>query len=771
MTMNNQGAGLRKDQINALIGLYTQGRFQEALEKGVTLARQHPDAPFIPNLLGAIYTDLGQAEEAIASFQRALDISPENPVTHNNLGIALKRQARYEAALASFERALKLNPDYVEAHNNLGSALINLGRQEAAVSHLRRALELRPDYAEAHYNLGCAIKDLGQFKKAITSFQRALELKPDYVEAYNNLGSTLIELGQDEAAMNCFKRVLDLQPDFAEGHNNLGILLKRSGQNEAAIACFKRALELKPDYAVAHNNLGGTLNDLGQNEAAIACFRKALEIMPDYAGAYYNLGISLTESGQNEAAINCFQKAVRLDENNISARDKLVHELMHICDWDQVEEMIKGDVKSSGFGVVPKGVWSPFTILAIVDDADFQRRVAEAYVAANYRPNSALGPLSRLHKKGDKVRVGYFSADFYNHATMYLMAELFERHDRSRFEIHVFSFGPDINDGMHSRLVSSVDAYHDVKLMGNAEIATLSRSSGIDIAVDLKGHTKNSRTGIFAFGVAPIQVSYLGYPGTMGAPYIDYIIADRVIIPPEYSGFYTEKVVYMPDSYQVNDSARVISDKPVSRSDFKLPEQAFVFCCFNATYKITSDVFDVWMRLLNKVEGSVLWLLIRNQRVKQNLRNEALKRGCNPDRLIFAEHMPYPEHLARHRLADIFLDTFICNAHTTTSDALWAGLPVLTMMGESFASRVAGSLLNAIQIPELITITVQEYEDMALRLAKHPQELRLIHEKLQQNIRTASLFNAASFATHLESAYSQMIKRLEEGLAPEHLYC
>ena len=376
----------------------------------------------------------------------------------------------------------------------------------------------------------------------------------------------------------------------------------------------------------------------------------------------------------------------------------------------------------------------------------------------------------RKRNRSDKIRLGYYSADFHNHATAYLMAELFERHDKNQFELFAFSFGPAQNDAMRKRLSAAFDQFIDVRNPSDKAIAQLSRQLEIDIAVDLKGYTQNARSGIFAYRAAPIQASYLGYPGTMGTHTIDYLIADKTLIPQASQPYYAEKIVYLPHSYQVNDRQRAIAAITPTRASLGLPDKGFVFCCFNNNFKILPATFDIWMRILKQIENSVLWLFEDNPSAARNLRHEAQTRGVAADRLIFAPRMPLPEHLARHRAADLFLDTLPYNAHTTASDALWAGLPVLTCMGEAFASRVAASLLNAIDLPELITTTAQAYEALAVSLAMNPARLQHIKYKLAHNQLTTPLFNTAIFTRHLENAYTQMIERYHADVPLDHIH-
>jgi len=404
----------------------------------------------------------------------------------------------------------------------------------------------------------------------------------------------------------------------------------------------------------------------------------------------------------------------------------------------------------------------------LTDDLALQRQAAEIWMRDKCPENPGLGALP-VRMPGSKIRIGYFSADFHNHATMFLMAQVFERHDRSRFELVAFSFGPDTQDAMRARAVAAFDQFLDVRTRSDEAVAALSRELGIDIAVDLKGYTEHERTGIFALRAAPIQVNYLGYPGTMGAPFIDYLIADPVLIPAEARVQYTEKIAYLPHSYQPNDTHRIIADRVFTREELGLPEKGFVFCCFNSSYKITPQVFDVWVRILQQVPGSVLWLFKEHAATELNLRREAVQRGLDPARLVFAPRMELPEHLARHRQADLFLDTLPYNAHTTASDALWTGLPVLTCMGQSMASRVAASLLHALELPELVTQTEQDYEALAVSLAQTPDKLRTLCTKLQENRLTSPLFDTDMFTRDIERLYTRMHTRHLQGLPCEHL--
>jgi predicted O-linked N-acetylglucosamine transferase (SPINDLY family) len=439
---------------------------------------------------------------------------------------------------------------------------------------------------------------------------------------------------------------------------------------------------------------------------------------------------------------------------------------MQLCIWDDFSQRLNELTKKI---INNEKVAVPFPVLALIDEPEIQRKTNEIYVK-NECPMINVLPKIKRYPKHSKIRIGYFSADFHNHATMHLMAELFERHDKKKFELIAFSFGPDKKDEWRQRVFLCFDQFVDVRLKSDHEISLLARKMKIDIAIDLKGFTRDSRTNIFAEGSAPIQVSYLGYPCTMAADYIDYLIADSILIPKEKQQHYSEKIVYMPNSYQVNTSKRNISETSLMRHKFGLPNTGFVFCCFNNNYKITPPIFSGWMRILKAVENSVLWLIESNKVASKNLKKEAKKFGINEDRLVFAKYTTVEEHLNRIKLADLFIDTLPCNAHTTTSDALRMGLPVLTCIGSSFASRVAASLLNAVNLPELITTTQEQYESFAIKLAIHPEKLNTIKEKLLKNLPTAALYNTQLFVRHLESAYLNMYDRYQKGLNPDHIY-
>jgi len=569
----------------------------------------------------------------------------------------------------------------------------------------------------------------------LASFEQAIALRPDYVEAHQNRGNCLRQLKRYTEALLSYDQVIALRPDYAEAHNNRGIVLQNLKRYQDSLASFERAIALRPDYTMAYYNRGITFNFMKRLIEALADFNKVISLEPNYP---YVSGYRLAAQ-------------------------------MHICFWEDFDQRVKELI-----GLVAQGVMAstPFPLLAIPVPPRTFRKYASEYILENYPPApQALWQGERYPHR--RIRLGYFSGDFRNHSTAYLIAELIEKHDRSQFELIAFSFGTGQPDEMYARLAKNFDQFHDVSMQSDMEIATLARELEIDIAIDLMGFTGTWRTGIFALRPAPVQINYHTYAATMGAPYIDYIIADRVAIPRENFEYFSEKIVHMPHCYVVSDSRRPIADLTPTRSTQGLPETGFVFCCFNHHTKITPDVFTIWMRLLTKVDGSVLWLkgIGNNVEIKRNLQEEARRRNVDPERLIFARLVgETAEHLARHRHANLSLDTFYHGAGTTCSDALWAGLPVLTCAGDTLVSRVAASMLNAIGLPELVTHSHEEYEAVALHLATDPAALAAIRSKVARNREISPLFNTSMFAGHIEAAFSAMWRRSQQGLAPDHIF-
>ena len=596
--------------------------------------------------------------------------------------------------------------------------------------------------------------------------KEALILELNNPHTLRLLGVVAAQRAEYQKAIEFFLASIDAFPENAVAHSNLGNVYAKLRQFDQALSAYEQAALLDPQDAETWSNAGIVFFELKRFEEAVALYDKALAINPNYAEALCNKGNALDELKRYEEAIDCYEKALSINPNIDWAPGVWMHLKLKVSSWENLEANIEVLLAKITAG---EKVSNPFPLLAMSDDPILHRQASEIFAHYQYPSNSALGPMTK-YPRGEKIRIGYFSADFHNHATGYLLAELIELHDKKQFELIGISFGPNQDDEMRTRLKKSFDQLIDASAMSDIEIAQLSRDLKIDIAVDLKGFTQNCRTGIFAYRAAPIQLSYLGYPGTMSTNFIDYLIADQTLIPQEAQQAYSEKIAYLPNSYQANDRKRVVSDKQFTKGDLGLPEQGFIFCSFNNNYKILPATFEIWMRLLKVVDGSVLWLYEDNAAAANHLRQEAEKRGVHPSRLVFAKRMPLAEHLARHQLADLFIDAFPCNAHTTASDALWAGLPVLTLMGNAFASRVAASLLNAIELPELITSTPQAYEALAIEIAKNPAKLAALKQKLASNRLTTPLFDTPQFTKDLERSYVQIYERYQAGLPPEHIF-
>lgn len=679
--------------------------------------------------------------------------------------LTLHQAGKLDAATSVYEKLLAIDDKQVSALSNLGIIFLHRSRRNEGIRLIRRSLEINPDQPVVINTLGVALQIQNLLDEAVASYDRALALRPDYAEVHYNRANTLQLLGRLDEAVVSYDRAVALRPDFVEAHSNRGIALQNLNHIEEALASYDRALVLNANNAEPHNNRGNTLKTLGRLDEALISYDRALALRPDYAEALFNRGNTLQLLNRLDEALTSYDRAIGLKSDYPYLVGTWLHCKMHCCDWNGIDAAW---TKVSNAIDLGQKAAAPFAILAVPSTPAQQQHCAQICIQDRFPGRTA--PLSQGEgHTHDRVRIGYFSSDFGDHPVSHLIAQLIEGHDRTRFEIIGFAFGPPANDVWRQRLEKAFDGFLNVQMRTDKEVAALTRELEVDIAVDLNGFTKGARTGIFAQRAAPVQVSYLGYPGTLGADYMDYLIADATVIPADHRKNYNEKIAYLPHSFQVNNSTKEISDHPFSRADLGLPNDSFVFCCFNHNYKITPDLFNIWMRLLLAVAGSVLWLSGGNATAARNLRLEAEKRGISPDRLVFAPRMEsLPRHLARYRQADLFLDTFYYNAHTTASDALWAGLPVLTCLGDTFAGRVAASLLKAIGLPELIAKTPSEYEGLALQLATQPEPLAVIRRNLALNRTSHPLFDTAHFTRHIEKAYRVMHQRYRGGLAPDH---
>ncbi len=645
-------------------------------------------------------------------------------------------------------------------------ALHQQGQLGEAKALYESVLKKQSRHFDALHMLGVLAYQSGNLDRAAILISKAIAIDPGAPTAHNNYGNVLQDQRRLDAALVSYNKALALDPVYAEAHNNRGDCLQALGRWDAALASYDRAIALAPRNAAALYNRGNALKAMGRFDEAIASYDLALVIVANDPDTLQNRGHAFAEIKRYDLAVQSYDLALEQKPDIAYLSGTRLNLKMHMCDWSgltQALTALQADVLAN------KKVCPPFPFLALTADPALQRHAASVWMQDKYfRQSTARTKFKR--GRHTRLRIGYFSADFWNHPVAQLIAGVFESHDRTRFEIYAFSSGPNTQDSMRVRMEQAFEHFVDVQAKSDADVIELARKSEIDIAVDLSGLTKGCRPGLFATGVAPIQINYLGYPGTMGADYFDYIMADRTLIPQENRQFYCEKVIYLPHSYQANDRKRHISEKIFTRQDFGLPEAEMVFCCFNNNYKILPETFDRWMNILQAVPRSVLWLLQSSPTTVTHLREQAQLRGIEPDRLVFARHMPLDEHLARHALADLFLDTLPYNAHTTASDALWAGLPVLTCMGASFASRVAASLLHAIELPELVTEHPDDFETRAIELARSPEALRVLRKRLKENRLKTALFDTVLITHHIEAAYEQVHARQTGGLPADHLY-
>ena len=754
------------------IVLFDLGQFDDAVKSYTKAVELNPNFAQAHNNLGNAFSEQGQLNEAIESYQKALELNPNYSEAYNSLGNVFIEQGQFNDAIISYQKALEINPNYPALHNNLGNAYKELGQLNDALQAYLSGLRINTEYVDLLNNIGVIYNELGQFDEAIKSYDRAIAIKSDFADAHNNLGVSYNKLNLYDKAIKSYERAITLNPDFPDPYNNLSIVFRKQGLiNELissfkrAIVCMERVLVDAPNDAETHNNLGIAYFEIERSEDAVNSYQNAISIKPDFSNAHNNLGAALEKLKRYEESISSFEKAFHLKPDIDYILGNIVNSKMNSCNWDGLAELLDDAKKRI---VNNEKVIDSFNLMALIDDPALQRKVTELRVSVDH-PKSNILPKINQYPKHPKIRIGYFSADFREHPVGFLTAELYELHDRNHFEIYAFSYGLETNGVINLRIKAGVDHFYDVDLMSHQEIVELVRSLEIDIAVDLGGLTSEARTDVFAMSAAPIQLSYIGFLGTMGADYYDYLIADPVMIPKESQKYYAEKIVYLP-SFQVNDSKDLPPEITLTRQDVGLPEDGFVFCCFNNTYKFTPTVFDSWARILNEVEESVLIVYANNELSTINLTKEIVKRGIKAERLIFGESIPKPEYLARYRTADLFLDTHPYNAGTTASDALKMGLPMLTMIGQSYQARMGASILTSINLPELITNTPEEYEALAIELATHPEKLKVIKEKLASNLSTAPLFDTKRFTKNLESAYTQMYERNQKGLEPDHIY-
>jgi protein O-GlcNAc transferase len=713
-----------------------------------------------------LLSQFGRHTEAIDNLDRAVANNRELIPAHLLRAKLLADLGRHPEALDGIDKLLEIKPSSAEALVGRGNILFESKRYHEALDAYDRAGALNPALPEAWLGGGNVLNALQRYDDSLAAYDRALDSNPQLAGALLGRGNVLNALKRYDDALVAYDKAIGIAADFAEAWLNRGNLLNTINRHDEALAAFRRALALRPDFAEAWLGQGNVFILLKRYPDAISSYDRALAIRPDLIEAQLGRGNVFAVLKQHREAANAYAAAVTLAPEHPFTNGLLLHQKLLACDWpgiDALVEKIEQDLAAGQLSV------DPFILQGISNSPRSLQRCAELYSEGRYPARITQGFQQRALAH-EKIRVGYCSGEFREQATSHLIAGVLEQHDQSRFEIYAFDNGWDDRSEIRRRINAAVHEMVEIRQLSDASALAAIREREIDILVNLNGYFGEQRTQLFTNRAAPIQVNYLGFPGTLGASYMDYIIADRHVIPEAHKPFYNEKVVYLPGCYQANDNKRRIAAKVPSRLECGLPKSGFVFCCFNNSYKILPDVFDRWMQILSQVEGSVLWLLSENQETKANLQREASARNVDPQRLIFAKPIPSADHLARHTAADLFLDTVPCNAHTTASDALWAGLPILTCIAESFSGRVAASLLHAMGLPELVTATLDEYERAAVDLALSPKKLTLMKDRLGRNRSTAPLFNTEMFTHHLESAYEAMFDRYRAGLKPEHIY-
>ena len=703
--------------------------------------------------LGYVLHVLGRHDESLQSLERALAIQPDMLEALNNRGNTLSALGRHDESVASFDRALALRPDYVEASYNRGNALHAAGRLADALAAYDAVVATRPDIAQAHNNRARVLQDLGRQDEALTGYDRAVALAPKYVQAIVGRGTARLALKDPAAALADFDAALRIDPQHAGAHEGRGSALFALRRSSDAVLAFTRCLDIDATRIDARLQRGNASYELRRYEDAIADFDAVLALTPDVAGIVCNRGNALLELKRYDEAASDFERVMTLDTAYPYALGKRVYAQTMACDWRDLDTLVAQVHAGVEAG---RAVIEPFAYQAIESDPMRLRRCAELFAADQFPAQPALVvPGQRLGNA--KIRVGYLAGEFRNQATSILAVELFELHDRQRFEIVAFDNGWDDGSTVRRRMNAAFDEVVAIAALTDDDAACAIAGRRIDILVNLNGWFGLGRTGVFARRPAPVQVNYLGFPGTLGASYLDAIVADAQTIPAGEERAYVERVVRLPHSYQPNDRQRAIG-APTTRAEQGLPGDAIVFACFNNTYKITPATFATWMRILAAVDGSLLWLLQDNDAATRNLRAAAQAHGIAAERLRFAPRIRLDEHLARHACADVFLDTLPYNAHTTASDALWAGLPVLSCRGTSFPGRVGASLLHALGLAdELLVDDVTAFEARAIELARDRARLARVRERLARARTTAPLFDTPAYCTALERAYESML--------------
>lgn len=735
--------------------LIAEGNFSESLNIIHTILKTiKPDVSLL-DLQAMCHMRLGNYEQAIFYWQQALHIKPDYAELHNNVGILLKGMKRYQEAEAAYRKAISLKPEFSDASYNLGNLLKELQRYEEAETAYRRVLETNSNDAGIYINLGVLLQEMKRYEEAEMAYRQALRIQPNLAKANNNLGVLLKSLKRYQEAEATYQSALSVLPDNAEIRNNFGNLLREMKRYKEAEFVYQQALRLSPTYAEALNGLGNLLHELKRDKEAEDYYRQALQAKPGFVEAWDNLGNLLYRLKRFDEAQAAYRQALRINPYHGSALGGVYHITRVLCQWDN----IKGDEQAITHARAQGIAISPFSLLNLPhDDGMLQRKSSAFFMKDSVGSILNAPPLVHPdhHPHRDRLHIGYLSADFHDHATAHLLVGVLETHDKKRYKIHGYSYGPEYSDPYRQRIVKGCDVFRDLLSYPDDESARLIAEDHIDILIDLKGYTHLARNGITVLRPAPIIINWLGYPGTMGHRRMaDYLIGDRTVSPPQHADHFSETLAILPHCYQPNDRNRALVTG-LTRPDVGLPEEAFVFCCFNQSYKLGPESFEVWCRLLQAVPEGILWFLTATPNTNKNLQREAAKRGIDSQRIVFAPTLPLGQHLGRLALADLALDTFPVTSHTSGSDALWAGVPMITKMGNTFVSRVAASLLRSVGLEELVTETWEDYFELALSLAHDKNRYQSIRSRLSANRLTHPLFNTERFTRDLEKLYERI---------------
>lgn len=748
-----------REKIVEIIQQFERGQYEKAIRGAKQIVKKEPGLGVAWKVVGLASQKAEKLEDAEAAFQRALQIEPTCFETHNNLGVVFSEQGKFEQAVASYQKSGEANPRYFRAFFNLGIALRDLDRLEEAVSAYEKAISLNSDHAESHHNLGNIYSDQGSFEKARAAYEKALALEPGYAEAHDNFGVLYYRTGDLKGSIDEHTRAIEIKPGLAQAHNNLGIVYLDQARMKEAAESFGRAVQFQDDYADAYCNLAKVFNELGHHEQALKNANAALQADPDFLQAMHEKVTALERAKSYQEAIALSNELLKRQPDNMRLKAKVWFMASHICDWEHIDrfekEMVAAETDDSPL--------QPGSMLTL-QDAPIPHLKRSRHFGDSIIPPWPKFPAQSVEARPKRLRIGLVSPDFKDHPVARLIMGMLRNFDRSKYELIAFSSGGEKDDALQLEVAALVDRFIDLTDMPEEQRVGLLKQNRVDIAIDLAGYTQGSCTKYFALDIAPVQIQFLGYAGSLNFDAIQYVIGDKTLIPPDCEAHYSEKVIHLPNSFMPADDQLAVSDRPLTRAEFGLPEEGFVFCAFNKAYKIRPAEFEIWMRLLDQVDGSVLWLSGAHESAVSNLRRQAELAGIDPDRLVMAGWVDDNEtHLARMRLADLFIDTFNYNAHTTSVEALYVGLPVVTKCGEQFAARVATSVLNAAGLPELSADSEQAYYDLILDLATNPAKLKSVREKLASIGPQSALFDTAQYTRDFEKGLELAFQRYLDG--------